>query len=357
MEAVDGHRSHLLQKSVLEPELVARVAGWAQAVVQEKLVEQAADVCISAPMLNEATAEVMLNTKIAIQYSWVQPGWRDLTDVPRRCARCRGSDGEDEVGSRGACCNMGRAGCNQCVGRAYVCTTCGVRYMRRYAYETGTGVTSIGRNRSQFKVLPFTCEMHEMAEVWTREAHTAQRYNNMVLVTYCGASMCAKCACDVPHKSKICGSIVGMHQDNAQGANGLNNSQAACSVNRTLNLGATRTLTMHLAQHLGGSVGSSGIPGTEVDFSLTHGSEFVLDTVDEVKTRRSIAQGDKYCSWKHGMVTPIDDDGISCGCIGRDVTEVRDVRLIDDVVIDPNFDAWSESASRGGWACMPACST
>ena len=132
-----------------------------------------------------------------------------------------------------------------------------------------------------------------------------------------------------------------------EGANGRNNSQAAYSVNRTLNLGATRTLTMHLAQHLG-SVPSNGIPGTEVDFSLTHGSEFVLDTVDEVKTWRSTAQGDKFCSWKHRMVTPIDKDSISCGCIGRDVTEVRDVRLIDDVVIDPNFDAWSESASRGG---------
>ena len=44
------------------------------------------------------------------------------------------------------------------------------------------------------------------------------------------------------------------------------------------------------------------------------------------------------------MITTIRDAGISCGFVARAVTKVRDVRLSDDVVIDPHHHAWVASS-------------
>ena len=78
----------------------------------------------------------------------------------------------------------------------------------------------------------------------------------------------------------------------------------------------------------------SSVPGTTVDFELKDGSEFVLDTGDEVEMERTGRGGMMVNgAWFHGMVTAVEDDGISCGFVARDVRTVRDVRLDTDVVI------------------------
>jgi hypothetical protein len=335
-----SRKSHMLRHSVLPPDLVTRMKTFAQGVLHEKLVTQAKDMCIAGPMTNKPRAEVLLNTKIAVQYSMDRHDCSSMTRIRRRCAGCRGTN-EEEEGSRGTCCPMGSKGCAECVGRPYVCPEegCGLEYVRRWAYETGSGRGSIGRNPAQFKVLPFTREMHDMADVWAREG--GGTYNNIVLVTYCGADMCAHCACGLEHGSIQCASILRLHQDNAQGGNGRN-SQEECSINRTLNIGSTRVLTMALARHLGGGY-VQHIPGTEYGFEMRHGSEFVLDTRDEVGAMRDTDHGPVQSSWTHGMVTPVSDGGISCGFVGRTVKNVRDVRIHDDVVIDTRFEHWCTS--------------
>ena len=76
------------------------------------------------------------------------------------------------------------------------------------------------------------------------------------------------------------------------------------------------------------------VPGTTVDFVLKDGSEFVLDTGDEVELERINRNGTTVNgAWFHGMVTAVEDNGISCGFVARDVRAVRDVRLDTDVVI------------------------
>ena len=76
------------------------------------------------------------------------------------------------------------------------------------------------------------------------------------------------------------------------------------------------------------------VPGTTVDFELKDGSEFVLDTRDEVELQRVGRSGTSVNgAWFHGMVTEVEDEGISCGFVARDVHAVRDVRLDTDVVI------------------------
>ena len=355
-------KSHVCHKSVLPAPLISRMAEFAQCVVLEKLVTLARDMCISGPRANAPKAEVLLNTKIAIQYSKDRLDFHALEPIVRKCARCRGSneeetnveekvDGGGDGGgsggggsggdSSGDCCKMGTTGCEQCVGRPYVCpvSRCGVRYVRRWAYETGSGRGSIGRSLTQFRVLPFTRDMHSMVEEWDK--HATLPYNNVNLVTYCGADMCAQCACGLKHGSVKCGSVLHMHQDNGQGASSAN-SQAECAVNRTLNVGETRILTMSLVKHLGGSH-EREIASPEVEFELTHGSEFLLDTADEVDDVRDTHEGRMICSWKHGMVTPIRAGGISSGFVGRPVKHVRDVRISDDVVIDTRYDTWVAS--------------
>ena len=205
----------------------------------------------------------------------------------------------------------------------------------------------MGRNRAQFKVLPFTSDMHSMVAEWNKLSPLP--YNNIVLVTYCGADMCAHCACGLheEHGSIQCGTVLHMHQDNGQGGM-RSNSQAACAVNRTLNIGDSRTLTMELVKHLGGQC-QRIIPNSRVEFELRHGSEFVLDTVDEVEGMRDTQTSPTRCSWTHGMITPVGHAGISCGFVARTVTVVCDVNLHDDVVIDAQQDAWQcsdEAAQR-----------
>ena len=54
----------------------------------------------------------------------------------------------------------------------------------------GRPVGRLGRSFAQFRVLPFTHGMHSMVE----DKHASLPYNNVNLVTYCGADVCAQTA-------------------------------------------------------------------------------------------------------------------------------------------------------------------
>ena len=338
-------QSHLLAKSCLPTNLVSRLREFAQVVVSEKLITQAHDMCICGPMGNTPRAEVLLNTKIAVQYSRCR---RDKTaeyhdPEVRCCALCERRKGvkerrhERRQGRRPEAEQLyGHVPPAGEVGKHFVCPSCGIVYTRRWAYETGTGRSSVGRNPEQFRVLPFTADMHEMADTW--EEQTGQQYNNVVLITYCGSSMCASCACGLSHGSVECGSVLGMHQDNAQ-KGGAHNSQAAQSVNRTLNVGHARNLRMALVRHLGGNC-SNEVKDSEVNFEMHDGSEFVLNTRDEVEENRETSAGRFRCSWEHGMAQPIGPKNISCGFVGRHVCKQREVELCSDVVMNEWYDTW-----------------
>ena len=114
------------------------------------------------------------------------------------------------------------------------------------------------------------------------------------------------------------------------------------SINRTLNLGATRTLRMALVRHPGPGCATE-VPDTEVNFSMHDGSEFVLDTHDEVELTHHTQHGNIRCSWEHGMIAAIDEASISCGFVGRHVSKVRDVELSTDLVINSQYDKWCSS--------------
>ena len=334
--ALHGCRSRMLRQSVLAPQLIDNLREFAACMVLEKLVCKARDMTISAPMGNDARAEVLLNTKVAMQFSKVHsmvPG-REMQE--RMCARCRGTNLETDPG---ACCGIGQSGCDNCVGWTLVCPTCGDKYQRRWTYETGCGRGSVGRNRDQFHVYPFTTEMAEMARSWQATASHACGYNNFALVMYTGEALCAHCALGMEHKGIQCSSLLNMHQDMAQ-RGGQANSAEPGSIHRTLNVGHPRTLTMELVQHLGSKF---PIDGTGMEHILTDSSEFLLDTSDEREVPRATECGVKVCSWEHGMTTPIPGCNVSCGYVGREVRYVRDVRLQDDLVISSDEEEWQAS--------------
>jgi hypothetical protein len=288
-----------------------RLRDFAGMSVLDKLVYQVEDMNIVAPMGNPPRPECFFNTKLAIQYSRQPRAASALPVEEYPCFKCSVSEDQAQVG----------------VGHTFRCPICSVLYTRRYVYETGSGRSSIGRNVSQFKVRPFTEEMEELATIWETE-DPSQTYNNFVLVMYCGAAFCANCALDVDHQTKICASTLGYHRDNGDGSN----SQSLHTVNRTLNVGATRTLSMELRENFDHRWGT--VEGMEAEFRMRDGSEFLLDTSDEVTCTRLAFNGKRVTgAWFHGMQTPVGESDISCGYVGRNVRRINDVRLEDDVVI------------------------
>jgi hypothetical protein len=211
-DALHGCQSRVMRVSVLAPQVIDNLREFAACMVLEKFVSRAWDMTIAAPMGNEARAEVLLNTKVAMQFSKVHSiGGGEIRQ--RLCAQCRGSDMETDPN---ACCGLGQSGCDKCVGWTLLCPACGESYQRRWTYETGCGRVSVGRNPEQFHVYPFTADMADMARSWGTTARHACGYNNFALVMYTGEALCAHCALGLDHKGIQCSSKLNMHQDMAQ---------------------------------------------------------------------------------------------------------------------------------------------
>ena len=241
--------SHLKETGDLPPVLVSRLREFAACMVREKLLTRCAHMNVLAPMgLQVPRVEAMLNTKLSFQFSRGRGHEHELaraagSPISRTCAACSGQL---------AACMCGRASCDgvectRAVGRRFRCGECATEYTLRWAYETGSGTSSIGRNPDQFSILPFTEDMEDLVCQWESRNADAPKYNNIVLVIYCGAGMCAHCALGLEHKNVQHGSILGFHQDQGGGAN----SQRAGTVNRTLSLGHPRWLTMQMRAHHG----------------------------------------------------------------------------------------------------------
>ena len=304
----------------MDPSLLHELRNFAACIVLSKLHDHVENIDIIAPMGNPAKPELLYNTKLSVQFARRAKGLtRQALDEPvmEPCSKCSGvvpSDGTP-------------------VGGQFRCPTCSVDFTRKNAYEVGSGRSSIGRNPQQLKIFDFCEEMETLVQGYEDRSGGKEHYTHITLVIYHGKSFCASCALEsigIEHGTKRCASWLGGHRDNG----GSSNSQVECSVTRTLSVGATRILSMEMLSRDDGGVDWSSVPGTTVDFVLKDGSEFVLDTGDEVELERLSRNGTTVNgAWFHGMVTAVEDKGISCGFVARDVRAVRDVRLDTDVVI------------------------
>ena len=187
----------------------------------------------------------------------------------------------------------------------------------------------------QFEVHPFPSELQQLFKYI--DSHTEVPCNSCVMVGYLGKAFCAACALGQCGSSKKCSTILHYHQDRG----GAANSQAD-SDNVTISVGDPRVLSMQLrVRHTDGSeVSPPGAP--DFEFALTSGSMFKLAKHDEDTLPRSSADG-QVCmgSYFHGMVTPLEDNGMAAGFVSRHVTKVRDVNVHTNCVI-PTWDEYQK---------------
>ena len=292
---------------------------FAAAVVLSKVHEHAEDINICAPMGNPPVPELMYNTKLSVQYSR-KPICTSTALIHELCARCAERDLPDDTP----------------VGGCFHCPTCDVTFTRKYAYEVGSGKSSIGRNPAQLKIFDFTPEMEELVTSYEKDSYGSETYTHVTLVVYLGSRFCANCVLAREglrqHGSKECHTILKAHRDIGGGVN----SQVERSITRTLSVGGTRILGLEMrARDTSKDLAWVTVPDTEVDFPLYDGSMFVLDTDDEEQRLRPSPDGRLLeGAWFHGMMQAVASDEISCGFIARKVRSVRDVCCRTDVVLE-----------------------
>ena len=311
-------RSHWIEHAKVDGEIINRMRDFAAAVVLSKLHDHVEDINICAPMGNPPVPELMYNTKLSVQYSR-KPVCTSTAPILELCASCAGRDLPDDTA----------------IGGRFQCPTCDVTFTRKYAYEVGSGKSSIGRNPSQLKIFDFTPEMEQLVASYEKDSSGAETYTHMTLVVYLGSRFCADCVLAReglrPHGSKMCHTILKAHRDIGGGVN----SQVERSITRTLSVGGARVLGMEMrSRDTAKDQSWVTVPDTEVDFPLFDGSMFVLNTNDEELRVRQCPDG-TYVegAWFHGMMQAVGSDEISCGFIARKVRSVRDVCCVTDVVL------------------------
>jgi len=281
--------------------------------------EHAEDINICAPMGNPPVPELMYNTKLSVQYSR-KPPCSSTALIREHCTRCSEREVADDTP----------------IGGCFQCPTCDVTFTRKYAYEVGSGKSSIGRNPAQLKIFDFTPEMEELVTSYEKDSYGSETYTHVTLVVYLGSRFCANCVLAREglrqHGSKECHTILKAHRDIGGGVN----SQVERSITRTLSVGGTRILGLEMrARDTSKDLAWVTVPDTEVDFPLYDGSMFVLDTDDEEQRLRPSPDGrDVDGAWFHGMMQAVASDEISCGFIARKVRSVRDVCCQTDVVLE-----------------------
>ena len=312
-------RSHWIEHAKVDGEIINRMRDFAAAVVLSKLHDHVEDINICAPMGNPPVPELMYNTKLSVQYSR-KPVCTSMAPILELCASCAGRDLPDDTA----------------IGGRFQCPTCDVTFTRKYAYEVGSGKSSIGRNPSQLKIFDFTPEMEQLVASYEKDSSGAETYTHMTLVVYLGSRFCADCVLAReglrPHGSKMCHTILKAHRDIGGGVN----SQVERSITRTLSVGGARVLGMEMrSRDTAKDQSWVTVPDTEVDFPLFDGSMFVLNTNDEELRVRQCPDG-TYVegAWFHGMMQAVGSDEISCGFIARKVRSVRDVCCVTDVVLE-----------------------
>ena len=327
--------SHLNIQSVVPEAVLGRLQIEVSQMLQDILVVNPQGMALQAPMGNFPQPPVFYNTKLSRQHS--RPGVHALLEPQgdhRLCHACW-----DGLRERGAQCSNGGSscsGCDYCLGRMFSCPSCGVNFELRVAYESGSGMSSIGRAPDQFEVHTFTSAMEVAAQHLEQEHGLARRLQSCVLVAYLGSDFCASCALKLPHGSKRCGSTLHWHRDRGGGGNSQESTP-----NITLSVGAARTLSMELrlpprhSPRGGGSSYTLGVgPDMEAQFELLHGSEFVLEPQDEEQLPRSLGGGDTAIgSFFHAMESEVAAGAVSCGLVFRDVWASAEVDVRTDRVI------------------------
>ena len=110
-----------------------RLRDFAAAVVLSKVHEHAEDINICAPMGNPPVPELMyMNTKLSVQYSRKPPCTSTalLRELCTRCSEREVADPDDTP-----------------IGGCFQCPTCDVTFTRKYAYEVGSGKSSISGSK------------------------------------------------------------------------------------------------------------------------------------------------------------------------------------------------------------------
>lgn len=340
--------SALVVLPCLSPALFDRLQAEVASQLWQTLVERPEEMPVIGPMGNWPRPEVFFNTAVKRQQSRPCPAARAAPQgLERLCTACWSG-----AGHRGAQCDVGGSccpGCASCVGRSFLCPTCGTTFERRWVYESGSGISSIGRSPDRFEVFPFTLAQEAAAQQLDNAAMVKvpqgpqgphlRPLRSCVQVAYLGGAFCGACALGQPHGSKQCGSVLHAHKDRGGGGN----SQAA-TPNHTLSVGAPRTLRMELRlPHAGGGCGGgcgggsyttgSG-PGAEAHFILAHGSEFTLEPRDEELLPRAVGDGSTAMgSFFHSMESEVGRHSVSCALVFRDVTGSVEVDVESNCVI------------------------
>lgn len=328
--------SHLQRHSVVAPSVMGGLQAEVRDMLHQILVLRPHRMELVAPMGNFPRPAICYNTKLSRQHS--RPGLSAHLEPQGQARLCRGC--WDGVGSnRGAQCSSGGstcAGCDRCLGRMFCCPACGTQFEMRRVYESGSGLSSIGRAADQFEVHRFTSYMERAAAQLERHHGLAHQLQSCVMVGYLGSDFCASCALQIPHGSKRCGTTLNAHRDRGGGGNSQESTP-----NFTLSFGATRTLSMELrlpprcSARGGGSHYSRGVgPEAAAEFELDHGSEFVLEPQDEELRPRSVGDGTTAMgSFYHGMLTEVAPNAVSCGLVFRAVGASAEVDVATNLVI------------------------
>lgn len=154
-----------------------------------------------------------------------------------------------------------------------------------------------------------------------------QHITSCIWLCYLGEDMCANCALGLEHGAKTHSTTLGYHRDRGDSSN----SQCAAA-NLTLNVGATRYLSMQLrVEHPGYS---TLVPALDCEpFPMSSGTVFRLHPGDELRLPREM-EGEVYTgAFFHGMQYELPAGQISCGFVFRVVDHARDVDIESHCVI------------------------
>lgn len=267
---------------------------------------------------NAPKVEVFWNTKISMQFSRQSAEARALPMMMHTCCACRPITPDKHSCPTGGCpVKVGCCGCLACVGRPLQCPDCLVKYEMRWVYETGSGLTSIGRDRRHVEVRCLPDDVHSLFNTAAQVHGKDDCGTSVVLLGYLGDAFCASCCQGETSHSGPCGSTLGLHRDRGDGKN----SQQA-SPNTTICIGHTRTLSMVLKSPC---PNPTEVPNSTELFELGHGAAFVLEPEDEVVLPRQIEGRVGLGAYYHGMVDPLSAGQISAGFVVREISTTREV--------------------------------
>ena len=137
----------------------------------------------------------------------------------------------------------------------------------------------------RFEVHPFSAAMEDVAARLEATAlKPGERITSGVWICYLGEDMCAKCALGLEHGVKAHSTKLAFHRDRGDSGN----SQCAAA-NLTLNVGATRYLSMQLRLEHPGYTTLVPPPDWPLsDFPMSAGTVFKLHPEDEVRLPREM---------------------------------------------------------------------